>query len=278
MSTWHRTAKLSSLEQASTLALLQRTALESGRESLDEGRQRVVLHGLPAEHWLLVDIFGNLLAYAQAELKSNTTVELCGGGFDQDLCDSLLETHESILWWLRDSPLHDERTVRTLLLMTADVSLEQYPAIPSGAVVRQFDPTSDSVTWLAHNNAAFADHPEQGAWKLSDLDERCREPWFDPSGFVLLEMDGQIAASCWTKVHELQRNRVGEIYVLSVSPNYQGRGLGHSMLAIGRETLRRRGVHTTMLFVDETNDRAVALYAANGFVASRVDRVLRIAR
>ena len=53
MSTWHRTAKLSSLEQASTLALLQRTALESGRESLDEGRQRVVLHGLPAEHWLL---------------------------------------------------------------------------------------------------------------------------------------------------------------------------------------------------------------------------------
>ena len=133
-------------------------------------------------------------------------------------------------------------------------------AVPAGAALRNFEPGRDDAAWLAQNNAAFADHPEQGAWREGDLDERTREPWFDPSGFLLLEIDGRLAASCWTKVHELHPDRFGEIYVISVHPDFQGRSLGRVMVTQGLEALRRKGVSEAILFVDRSNVGARRLY------------------
>jgi len=44
-----------------------------------------------------------------------------------------------------------------------------------------------------------------------------------PFGILALEIDGRLAASCWTKVHELHPDRFGEIYIISVHPDFQGR-------------------------------------------------------
>jgi len=165
---------------------------------------------------------------------------------------------------------------RTLQLLRVELPVEVTP-VPPGATLRNFEPGRDEEIWLAQNNAAFADHPEQGAWHEDDLAERTHEPWFDPSGFLLLEIDGHLAASCWTKVHELHPDRFGEIYVVSVHPAFQGRHLGRVMVTQGLAALRRKGVASAILFVDESNTGARALYRALGFTLVREDHLVRFA-
>jgi mycothiol synthase len=113
---------------------------------------------------------------------------------------------------------------------------------------------------------------------LSDLAERINEPWFDPSGFLLLEIEDRLAASCWTKVHELHPDRFGEIYVISVHPDFQGRNLGRIMVTQGLASLRKKGVSSAVLFVDQSNVVAKKLYASLGFEVDREDNLVRFIR
>src|ERR1700733_1960874 len=96
------------------------------------------------------------------------------------------------------------------------------PSLPT----RPFRPGQDEPAWLRANNRAFADHPEQGGWDLAVLKEREAEPWFDPDGFLVHDEEGAIAAWCWTKIHGGIDPPMGEIYVVGVDPDFQGRGWG----------------------------------------------------
>ena len=280
---WRCTPELSPAQRLDVLNLLDRTEAALGREALDEGRRRAVLHRgapWPVQHWLAY-VGDALVGYAQGSATVGTTIEMAGGGFDAELLTAALAHHPVVNWWTRDvHPAHDTHggvVVRTLQLMR--VSLPVPPIdVPAGAHLRTFEPERDAAAWLAQNNAAFADHPEQGAWQRADLDERIREPWFDPSGFVVLELDGRLAASCWTKVHELNPDRIGEIYVISVDPAFQGRRLGRVMVTQGLEVLRRKGVSSAVLFVDESNAVARALYESIGFTVRREDHLIRFSR
>jgi mycothiol synthase len=137
---------------------------------------------------------------------------------------------------------------------------------------RPFYPGHDEAAWLATNNRAFATHPEQGKWDLSRLLEREKEPWFDPAGFLLLEEAGTLAGSCWTKVHAGTDPPMGEIYVIGVDPDFQGRGFGRALTLAGLEWLAGHGLHTGMLYVDRDNGPAMAMYRSMGFTEDHVDR------
>ncbi len=79
-------------------------------------------------------------------------------------------------------------------------------------------------------------------------------------------------------MHELHPDRSGEIYVISVHPDFQHHHLGKVMVTQGLNSLYRKGVTEAVLFVDESNDSARKLYDALGFRLEREDRLVRFAR
>lgn len=146
---------------------------------------------------------------------------------------------------------------------------------PEGISVRTFVPGQDDAAWLAVNAAAFAHHPEQGGWDQADLADRLQQPWFDPAGFFLAVDDasGELAGFHWTKVPTDEGDDPeGEVYVVGVSPDYQGTGLGKALTLEGLHHLQEtRGLSNVVLYVDGTNTAARALYTKLGFTTAALD-------
>lgn len=166
--------------------------------------------------------------------------------------------------------------------------------LPAGFRSRAFERGRDEDAWLSANAEAFAGHPEQGRLNRTDLEARMAQPWFDPSGFILLEHEdqpGTVAAFHWTKIEpaptltgaaDAERDRdgdgggssspaEGEVYALGVRPAYQGRGLARPLTRLGLAHLARRGVREAVLYVDGDNAAALATYRREGFRSIMVD-------
>lgn len=180
------------------------------------------------------------------------------------------------LWVAKPAPAHDAVALangltqgRELLQMRRPLPVE---GMESKIEVRSFRVGADEEEWLQVNNRAFGGHPEQGAWDAETLERRETEPWFDPDGFLVHEIDGRIAGSCWTKIHSDEEPPIGEIYVISVDPDFQGRGLGRELVLAGLEHLADQGIETAMLYVDAANTTATSLYEKLGFEIDHVDR------
>lgn len=158
---------------------------------------------------------------------------------------------------------------RSLHEMRVTLPLGQHATVAT----RSFAPGTDDANWVLVNNRAFAGHGEQGGWTLDTFALRQLEPWFDADGFRIYEVDGQIAAFCWTKVHHLSHGEViGEIYVIAVDPQFHGRGLGKQLTLAGLDFIAARGITTANLYVDGDNEAAVSLYRSLGFAIHRTRR------
>jgi mycothiol synthase len=167
------------------------------------------------------------------------------------------------------------------------VDPDPHPRLPAGVTVSTFRPGTDEDAWLHVNARAFAAHPEQGRWTTEDLALREAEAWFDPAGFFLAWREPspdagpddatagrRLLGSHWTKVHpagEAGDAPVGEVYVLGIDPDAQGTGLGRALTDLGLAHLRSQGLSHVLLYVEEDNTAAVALYERSGFTRYLVD-------
>lgn len=135
-------------------------------------------------------------------------------------------------------------------------------SVPEGVTVRGYRP-DDAEELLRVNAAAFFGHPEQGGMDAANLAERMAEPWFDPAGLlVAADQDGRMLGFHWTKQHSAV---VGEVYVVAIAPEAQGRGLGGVLTLAGLHHLVGRGVGEVLLYVESDNHPAIALYTGLGF-------------
>jgi mycothiol synthase len=166
--------------------------------------------------------------------------------------------------------------VRELIQMRRSLHDITEPAMPDGISIRTYAGTTDDAELLRVNNAAFANHPEQGGWTATDLAERRAEPWFDPEG-LFLGFDAQtetLLGFHWTKVHP-EEPGLGEVYVLGVDPSAQGSGLGGLLTSVGVALLARRlagtAQPTVMLYVESDNAAALRAYRRLGFTQHSVD-------
>jgi mycothiol synthase len=93
------------------------------------------------------------------------------------------------------------------------------------------------------------------------------EPWFDADDLLLLRDGDELIGYCWLKVE----HGVGEFYVVGVSPDRQGEGLGRQLVRAGLARLAERGIRTASLYVEGDNAPALRLYRSFGFADHSID-------
>jgi mycothiol synthase len=173
---------------------------------------------------------------------------------------------------------HGFDRVRDLWVMRRSLGgLPALPEVDDGIDVRTFEVGRDEEAWLAVNAEAFAHHPEQGGITRADLDERMAQPWFDPEGFFVATRDQELVGFHWTKVHD-ETPPYGEVYVVGVSPDAQGGGLGKRLTLTGLHHLASRGLAEVILYVEADNAPAVAVYQRLGFTHAPEDTHVQYAR
>lgn len=304
-------AALSAERTEAVLALLAEAARADGQQAVSE-QGRLQLRGGEREgvSHLLLSVDDELVGYAQLEDTDPVeppAAELVvhpshrGHGHGRALGTALLAASGKRLRVWAHGGHSAARHLAQVLGLTLFRELRQMrrplagldlpdPVLPEGVRVRTFVPGRDDAAWLAVNAAAFAHHPEQGSLTQRDLDDRKAEPWFDPEGFFLAERGdgtgdaggagdadgdagGRLVGFHWTKVHAAEG--LGEVYVLGVSPDAQGGGLGKSLTTIGLRYLADKGLPTAMLYVDADNKAAVSVYERLGFVTHETDLMYR---
>ncbi|MFJ3642788.1 mycothiol synthase [Streptomyces sp. NPDC090108] len=264
----------------------QQPVSEQGRLQLRGGTRAGVSH-------LLLHVGGELVGYAQLEDTDPVeapAAELVvhpahrGRGHGRALGSALLAASGKRLrvWAHGGHPAARHlaqvlgltlfRELRQMRRSLDDLDLPE-PVLPAGVTVRAFVPGKDDAAWLAVNAAAFAHHPEQGSLTQRDLDDRKAEQWFDPAGFFLAELRGELIGFHWTKEHA--EEGLGEVYVLGVLPGRQGGGLGKALTAIGLRHLAGQRLPTAMLYVDADNKAAVSVYERLGFGTHETDLMYR---
>ncbi|WP_405216028.1 mycothiol synthase [Agrococcus sp. Ld7] len=158
--------------------------------------------------------------------------------------------------------------VRSLLQLRAPVpaATTDDDRLPEGT--RAYEP-GDASALLALNAASFASHPEQGRMSPSDLEARMAEPWHDDANLIVLPGQSGLDAFTWVKPDG--SSDVAELYVLGVSPDAQGAGLGRRMLDATFVRMRAVGATAAHLYVEGDNEAALALYRRSGFEQWAID-------
>jgi mycothiol synthase len=254
--------------------LIQRATRADGQPPFSDGSLVDLATGA-RELLVIGDVAAALVRDGEAEFVVDPDARRHGHG--TELLEHLLSRSPGLRVWAHGdhkaaralAASHGLEAVRELLQLRASVPepVAGRPSTSSGSAVSPFRVGTDETAWLALNARAFATHPEQGAVTRADLDVLLAEPWFDPDDFLLLRDGDELVGYCWLKVE----HGIGEFYVVGVSPDRQGEGLGRRLVEAGLSRLAARGIRISSLYVEADNDAALRLYRSFGFADHTVD-------
>ena len=207
------------------------------------------------------------------------------GSLEQEVSDLFttqefvdLQKGEEIQLWIEDAQATDTKRLeatgfspyRDLLQLRCALPVEQ-----STLITRCFQVGVDDEAFLSVNRKAFRWHPEQGDLDSAGFTKLQEEPWFNPNGFLLYEIDNQLAGFCWTKIHLDHSPPLGEIYAIAINTDFHGEGLGKPMTEAGLNYLSSEGIKTGMLYVESDNVPALRTYEKIGFTHFLTNRAFR---
>jgi mycothiol synthase len=286
---------LDPIQQTQVLALI---AAASDRDGVPPVSEHVLLHlrhgGDKADTHFIAENNGVVMGYAHLDLTDQVegpSAELVvhpdhrKQGIGQSLLVAVqaragaklrLWSHGDLMGAKNIAEKSGFTRARTVIQMRRSLN-DPIPELSKEVTIRNFLPGIDNEEWIALNNRAFANHPEQGNWSARDLDIRTKEEWFDPQGFLIAEEKGTMTGFCWTKIHgghthkhshsepEHDHDPIGEIYIMGVDPKFAGKGIGKAVTIAGLRHMRYQGIFSAMLYVDADNDSAIRLYQSLGF-------------
>jgi GNAT superfamily N-acetyltransferase len=85
---------------------------------------------------------------------------------------------------------------------------------------------------------------------------------YDPPDALLVATEPEHGVAGFAAV----RAATGELFLLFVDPGRGGRGIGRVLLDAAHDALRAAGCREVFLHTEERNERALAVYAAAGYV------------
>ncbi|MCF6376226.1 mycothiol synthase [Nocardioides KLBMP 9356] len=258
-------------EVAEVTRIAEAAAASDGASPLDEAARMALADGVAT---VVVDGDGFALLH-DGDLSLAVHPGSRGRGVGAALLQRVSYDGELVAWSHGNHPAaarlaasYGWERVRDLWVMRRDATLPLPPlTVPEGLTIRSYvDSDADAI--VAVNAAAFASHPEQGAMDRANLARRMSEPWFDPAGLLVAEDESGLLGFHWTKQHD---DSLGEVYVVGVSPQAQGRGLGRVLTLAGLRHLAGLGVGEVLLYVEADNAPALAVYSRLGFAHADAD-------
>jgi mycothiol synthase len=298
---------LSKSQQESVLSLIKAAHDFDGTPAIAE---HVLLHlrhgGDKSDSHLVIEENEEVIAYAHldtTDLVAGPSVEAVvhpqhrGKGLGALILKEAIKIcgNKTRIWSHGDLPaakaiaasLKLERLWSNLLMSK---SLGEIQPVTSKYPIRTFIPSLDNQAFLELNNKVFADYPDQGGWSEDDLKVRLNEDWFEKEGFFVVEDRGELIGFCWTKIHGAHTHShggsdddhgheaLGEIYVLAVTPDYKGQGVGRDLTITGLNYLKYQGLNNVMLYVGVENKPAFKLYKSLGFNEFGSDVMYRVGK
>ncbi|MCE3200339.1 GNAT family N-acetyltransferase [Paenibacillus sonchi] len=151
------------------------------------------------------------------------------------------------------------------LLVRDEESIPDY-SLPSGYEIKPFRPGADESVWCEVRNAGFAKlkgsetpaTPEMVTKMISGKD-------YIANGLLILYHNSRAVGIVRGADDDYEGSPIMNIGPLAVLPEYQGKGLGRILLRAALQFAKEQSYTQTVLCVNAENERAQALYIAEGF-------------
>jgi mycothiol synthase len=271
VTSWRVVDELDAATARQVDSLLERIQAREGEEPFSETQLERLTAGRNLRHVVRREPTDEVTGYGVLAEGERLEAEAAYGTFDRAFAEAVATLSKPTTLTLRDVGEGEVRELvargwhvaRTVLRLARPLPAPEPPA--TDLVIRPFNVGVDEATWVASNNAAFAGHPVQSTLTVERVQAKERAAWFDRDGFLMFWEQEALVASCWTKMRRVRERAVGEIYVIFVAPEAQGRGLGRLAVLAGLAYLASQGATSAELYVEGNNAPALGMYRSMGF-------------